>query len=459
MKYSSVKTSEFWKFAERISDISGPGFSANNSPIDNKPRGPSAAFYSAVACRDNLSDGCPLIHVVKWQRKENNLKITPSLHSKSGLTLLYLDADAHKDRRPDADPQEANKLYDLTQDKLPHGKRMISDRGGSAYVLVDTRVRPNIYVAPGEDREVVEAREYRKLVDRIEKYFQSVKAFHDLKLSGCEVIGKPLVMTKTEITCPDLLKCPQRQECLAEPVTWKQLSETDWTPLVKLDKKARSGGSRVWTLTLEQQNGIDHLESVVDEYFPSRLVNYKHGSDTRPLCPRRFAEILFVLTETDASKKKNYEGTNPYSFHKAKINSYWEEGIFEFGYNHSAYKSVRDWMSDQGMIDAKDWTYTPPVRNAKGEVETKGRAAEWSPATWIKVYLADIMNEGKEKEPLKEEVTIHTHTSGLRLSDQVELIAYPSGRPINKLSLLRTRKRYPVPDWAYSGLCELGLAC
>lgn len=66
------------------------------------------------------------------------LKVSSSLHTEKGRTLVYLDVDTHDGV---GDPEDARKLLSVFGERhFPNmPKPVITDRGGSAWLVVETR--------------------------------------------------------------------------------------------------------------------------------------------------------------------------------------------------------------------------------------------------------------------------------------------------------------------------------
>lgn len=359
---------EFPSFAHLVRAVTGFDFSVAESVKSwAKPK------YHRVWENTNGAirfSGVPLRHVNDWAADRNNLKVSANLTSRSRMTLVYLDFDCHVT----GDPADARALCGLVRANLPHGEVLVSDRGASAWVLVDLDgVRPK----PAE---------YNALLDRVERYVRGVAAAHGLNLSGVEIKGRvPRWDRHGRVErCADVFKCPKAVLHIGQAVTYDALRSTDWTPPAAAPKakaRLRAGSRSLLTLSPEQAKGIDHVVNLVRAWFPDRPTRTANG---RLITDERFAEVVLVM----AHLRPNEDGSTPHRFAEAVWRGWHAEGLLRYGWVSEAWQTVRDYLSAGGYLHAEDeGRYVAPLRNAGGIIETRGRAARWCLADWVRAHV------------------------------------------------------------------------
>lgn len=303
-----------------------------------------------------------------------NLKVSPSLETKS--TLVYLDFDTHKH----GSSADVKTLYDRLRQYVPGLLDPTVDaRGGSNWLVVTTRECKggNVWSSTTTDTA------YNALIEEFQRRLQLLGA--DLNIEHIEVKGKVYRHDFNgghllSVKAGDLLKCPTDSKYVDQkPITFEQLkcivaslpvipyatpTATTVLPQTSNANKRTAGSFHARTLTDDQIANLDTLAKKVDVWFADRP---KVAPGRHAITPRRFAEILTALVVLEP----NADGSNPHKRHERFINTMYDEGHFQHRFRHEVYKAVRDFLSHCGLLNWTDCSYS------YGDGTQKGRACRF----------------------------------------------------------------------------------
>jgi hypothetical protein len=145
--------------------------------------------------------------------------------------------------------------------------------------------------------------------------------------------------------------------------------------------------------------------------------------------------VGIVLTLLHHCTRKRYaDGTMPGDRIMGLWNCLFEEKVVQYAPNYEIFKSVRNRLSDMGLLEVEDWCYLPPQDS--GELHLEGRASKWRLSSRLMSALDALLAE-KVDDPT---ASLHSITSlggeMVHTLFQRERLLMPQGRPVNRLEQL-----------------------
>ena len=145
--------------------------------------------------------------------------------------------------------------------------------------------------------------------------------------------------------------------------------------------------------------------------------------------------IGLVLTLLHHCTRKVYaDGTMPGDRIMGLWKCLYDEDVVQYAPNYEIFKSVRNRLSDMGLLEVEDWCYLPP--QDCGELHLEGRASKWRLSSRLMSALDALLTE-KIGDPTGSMHSI-TPLGGEMVHTlfQRERLLMPQGRPVNRLELL-----------------------
>lgn len=333
--------------------------------------------------------------------ENDNLKVTPSLYKKSKCTLIYPECDTHEQGNAEGVREYYRRLKEYFPQMLDP---VVTDRGGSNWLVIGTRDKNNATCGEREWNEVIEKFEFfcahlaKDLVEKKQIQMVEVKG----KVYTFDYLNNKVERLKK---AGDLLKAPPSIEyCNQSVIPFEYLRQlVDHIDLEdeRNKKKAEEKKRREAQKQNVNENCADPLQAgSVDFFFSEKeisnlsvLASYidqmHHDRPTfvagHQITNLRFAEYYSLIIKLDV----NEDGTNPAKRHKALHDALYERGVFQWKFNHKIYKAIRDYLSHCDLIDWQDARYSYDPERKK-----LGKAAKWSAKTEVRDFGKFILLNG-----------------------------------------------------------------
>jgi hypothetical protein len=310
------------------------------------------------------------------------------------LMLVYLDLDVHKLGSLEA----CRRLAAIIRRDFPGVPEFqFNERGAFSWLIL------NAEGLVGPDGE----QEYNRLLNRLQEHYATRAKSLGLDVEKVEVLGRVYEHTWQEgsygfLQCVkggDLIKVPSSVDVFRQPpVDVFYLNDRKFDPVeltvvqkVESERRRSSGSFRPRLVSEEMEDGIGRLVAWVDQQFPDRPTRVGNWA----LSARAFAEILLTM----CLLKPNADGSNPGDRHAAFIRALWEEGVFEFSWNHPRHRAVREYLSEQGWVQWQD------------ERHSEGQACKWKLVQALVEAVEAVCGASeaheKKKNPLPPDLDLH----------------------------------------------------
>lgn len=296
-----------------------------------------------------------------------DLKVCATPHKPK--TLLYLDADTHDSGTAEA----VRELFRRVRVFFPHmPEPVVTDRGGSAWLVVQTHVRRGNTWVP-----VVDEKEYNRLVLQVQDWLRELATGLDIqfvevkgKVYQPEMDGSRVVKVKAG----DLMKCPPGMEWVTQPpVTVEELNKLQPSEeflRAKAEKRKPHAGSRVW-FSDEDREKVSSMAGVLK----SQGIDGIRTAGRQVVTALDVAIFCLIVVRLRTSEQPDH------SLPRRRIQELWnllvQQGIVDRGFCCTRYAVIHRLVRERGLLECFDNTYQPGSEDPVTGERTAGRCMRW----------------------------------------------------------------------------------
>lgn len=334
-------------------------------------------------------------HIRKHLEQDTKLKVCNNWWNESASLFLYFDIDTHDGGKT----EDVVKLFDALKSIFPNmPEPVITERGGSAWLLVNTRkeIRPGYFVRPSYE-------EWNNLVEQLDGWLNQQVEKMGLDLTEAAICGKVYAPSFdhrnrcVNVSAGQLFKCPPSEIWIDQPKTkydellhLHAIEEVKIPPQAEIERRQLAGeGTPSWKPHLLSQDVIDKLPEIGKAFALFANAPKVTPCGRYRIDAKRLAETILALTYVPCLA----DGTKAVERVGKFISCLYQQGIFEYGRSNEVIKAVRDWMSSEGMNGWVDHTYE--FSSVEGQ---RGQACRWDVLPVVKEMIEKIVSGEVEGE-------------------------------------------------------------